>query len=113
MPKHEHAGAAQVIANYEQLATLTEEMRKAAAQEEWERLIEIERQCSMLVSEMKSVDAEVKLDKAAQQHKFELINKILADEAVIRNHTQTWMDQLKSLIQSNRQEQRLHKAYGA
>lgn len=88
-------------------------MREAAVHGEWDRVIGIEKQCSELIADMKLLDAEVTLDGAARQRKTELIGKILADDAEIRNLTQAWMGQLQTSMQSLRQEQRLLHAYGA
>ena len=104
--------SSQVIANYESLSALIGQMREAAMRGEWDQLINIEHQCSELVATMKLFDAEVILDEAARQHKNQLINKILADDAEIRNRVQVWMSQLQLSMQSNRQEQRLLHAYG-
>lgn len=112
MAGHKPINSAQVIANYELLSVLTGQMRDAAAHGEWDQLINIEHQCSDLVAAMKPVDIEVKLDEAARLRKVELINKILADNAEIRNCTQGWMEQLQLSMQSNRLEQRLQQAYG-
>lgn len=105
-------GSAQAIANYELLSALTGQMREAAEHGEWDQLVSIEHQCSKLVAAMKPVDAEVKLDEAAHQRKSQLITKILADDAEIRDRTQIWMGQLQLNMQSNRQEQLLLHAYG-
>lgn len=104
--------ASQVIANYEYLSVLTRQMLEAARVGEWDQLIGIERQCGELVAAMKPLDAEVIHDKAARQHKNQLINNILADDAEIRARVQDWMRQLQLSMQSNRQEQRLLQAYG-
>ncbi len=105
-------GSSQAIANYELLSALTGRMRVAAEHGEWDALIDIEHQCSKLVAAMKPVDAEVRLDEAAHRRKTQLIRKILADDAEIRNHTQAWLSQLQLNMQSNRQEQLLLHAYG-
>jgi len=106
-------GSSRAIANYEQLSALTRQMREAAEQGEWDRLISIEHQCSELVITMKAVDAAVTLDDAARHRKDQLIADILADDAEIRKHVQVWMGQLQHNLQSNRQEQLVLKAYGA
>ena len=105
--------SAQVIAAYESLLALTWQMREVAVRGEWDQLIGIEHQCSGLVAAIKPLEAGVMLDAAARQHKNHLINKILADDAEIRNRAQVWMSQLQLSMQSNRQEQRLLHAYGA
>jgi len=103
--------SAQVIAAYELLSALAGQMREASVSDKWEQLISIEHQCSELVATMKTLEAEVVLDEAARQHKHQLINKILADDAEIRNRIQVWMSQLQLSMQSNRQELRLLQAY--
>ncbi len=104
--------AAAVVTNYESLSAITEQMRAAANQGEWDKLVDLEKQCSRHVATMKAADAGAKLDESARQRKIQLIKKILADDADIRSHTEVWMGQLQRIMQSNRQEQRLHQAYG-
>jgi flagellar protein FliT len=104
--------AMQVIANYESLSNITNQMRHAAIQGEWDHLISLELQCSQQVALMKPLDASVTLDENTRQHKVQLIRKILADDAEIRNCTETWMAQLRNIMHSHRQEERLHHKYG-
>ena len=103
---------AQVITNYETLSALTGQMREAAVQGEWDKLASIEQQCGQQVAAMRPADAAAALDEPARQRKIQLIKKILADDAEIRNRTEVWMGQLQRIMQSNRQEQRLQQAYG-
>lgn len=102
----------QVITHYESLSALTAQMREAAVQGEWDKLVSIEQQCSQQVAAMKPADTTATLDESARQHKIHLIKKILADDAEIRNRTEKWMGQLQRIMQSNHQEQRLQQAYG-
>lgn len=103
----------QVISNYQSLSSITGQMRDAAIQGEWDKLILLEEQCSLHVATMKPLDTVAKLDEPERQQKISLIKKILADDREIRNRTEGWMEQLQRLMQSNRQEQRLHQAYTA
>lgn len=102
----------QVIANYEALSVLTGQMSEAAQQGEWDRLIELEQQCSSRINAMKPIDATVALDEPTRQQKIRLIKDILSHDADIRNRTQTWMVQLQHILRSNKQEQKLLRAYG-
>ena len=104
--------SSQVIAHYESLSALTGQMLAAARDGEWDQLISIEQQCGELVAIIKPLDAGIMLDEATQQHKKQLINKILLEDTEIRSRVQTWMSQLELSMQSNRQEQRLLHAYG-
>lgn len=105
-------GNTQIITNYESLSALTSRMREAAVQSEWDKLVNIEQQCRQQIAAMRSADATATLDEPTRQRKMQLIRKILADDAEIRNHTEVWMGQLQRIMQSNRQEQRLQQAYG-
>ena len=102
-----------VIRNYESLSALTGQMRAAATTGEWDHLIDLEQQCSLQVATMRTAGEKPALDETARRQKIQLIKKILADDAEIRNHTESWMGQLQRIMQSNRQEQRLNQAYGA
>lgn len=104
---------AQVIANYEALATLTSRMREAAESARWDALIAIEQQRSELIAAMKPVDAETRIDADTQQRKNALIERVQAHDAEIRKLVQAWMDECDLSMQSNRQELRLLRKYGA
>jgi flagellar protein FliT len=101
----------EAVGNYETLSVLTGQMRMAAQEGEWDHLVELEQKCSRQVAAMRPMDERSTLDETNRQRKIQLIKQILADDADIRNRTQTWMAQLQSIIQSNRKEQRLHQAY--
>lgn len=112
MEEYKQMSNTQVITNYESLSALTGRMRDAAMQGNWDVLVSLEQQCSQQVAAMKSLDSGTALDESSRQRKIQLIKKILADDAEIRNRTESWMGQLQRIMQSNRQEQRLQRAYG-
>ncbi len=103
----------QVISNYESLQTITSQMREAAVQGEWDLLIALEHQCTAQVAVMRQVDAENRLDEASRQRKISLIKLIMSNDAVIRNRTETWVEQLQGIMHSNTQEMRLQNTYSA
>lgn len=102
-----------VIENYEYLSSLTGQMRVAAMNGEWDHLVELEQQCSQRVESMKALDASSSLDESTRLRKVQLIRKILADDAEVRNYTEPWMAQLKRIMQSAHQESRLLDAYSS
>ncbi|MFH0934777.1 MAG: flagellar protein FliT [Pseudomonadota bacterium] len=99
-----------VIEDYRQLSDITGQMRAAATEGEWDRLVELEQACRRKVDELKPRDA-VPSNPDERQQKIALIKKMLADDADIRNHTETWMHQLQRIMQGTRSEQRLHDTY--
>lgn len=100
-----------VIEHYESLSTIMGKMSEAAALGEWDHLVELEQECRLQVALLKQQD-NAPADEATRQQKAALIKKILADDAAIRNKTETWMAQLQRIMQSTRTEQRLQQAYG-
>lgn len=102
----------QIITNYESLSALTAQMREASVRGEWDRLADLELQCRQHVAAMKEADVSTALDEPSRQLKALLIKEILAHDADIRSRTVAWMGQLQRIMQSNRQEQKLHQAYG-
>ena len=103
---------AKVMSNYESLYAFIQKMREAAANDKWDQLIELEQQCREHVANMKLTDNAVQLDEPSRIRKVALIKNILAQDAEIRNRTQTWMKQLHRIMLSNRQEQHLQQTYG-
>ena len=99
------------LENYEFLSSVMGQMRAAATQGEWDRLVELEKQCSQRVEAMKTQNASTPIDEDTRLRKVALIRKILADDKEIRNHTEPWMVQLQHLIQSAGQERRLLQTY--
>lgn len=102
----------QVIENYESLSAITAQMREAAAQADWDKLAALEVQCRQRSDAMRANDIDMpKLNEATRKRKVELINKILADDAAIRSHTQPWMAQLQRIMRGAQVEQRVRQAY--
>lgn len=101
-----------LLADYERLSGITGQMRNAAEQGEWDRLISLEQECKRKVEEIKPRDA-VPSNPTERQQKIDLLKKILADDAEIRNRTEGWMEQLQRIMQSSRSEQRLQQAYSS
>jgi len=106
------AAGYQIIMNYESLSALTGQMRDAAMRGEWDKLVDLEKQRSQQVTVLEQMNEAIIQDESTRQRKLQLIEKILADDTEIRNRTETWMGQLKSVMQSNRQEQHLQQTYG-
>lgn len=101
-----------VIENYESLSSLMGQMSEAAAQGQWDHLMDLEKQCRQRVEVMKVTDAQTALvEEATRKRKVALIRKILADDAVIRSHTQSWMEQLQRVMRTTHQEQQVRRAY--
>ncbi|MEI7455496.1 MAG: flagellar protein FliT [Nitrosomonadales bacterium] len=102
-----------VVDDYQSLSNLTSQMRAAAQDGEWDKLISLEQQSGQYVDRIQAAEETVALDDASRQLIAGLIRNILADDTEISKLTQSWMGQLQASLNSNRQEQRLNQVYGA
>lgn len=101
-----------LLEDYQRLSGITGQMRDAAEEGEWDRLVLLEQECKRKVEEIKPRDA-IPTSPTERQQKIALLKKILADDAEIRNRTEGWMEQLQRIMQSTRSEQHLQQAYSA
>ncbi|MBI1175060.1 MAG: flagellar protein FliT [Sideroxydans sp.] len=102
----------QVIENYESLSAITAKMRDAATHGEWDTLLKLEGECRQRVEIMKAADDDAPtLSETSRQQKAALIRQILADDAVIRSHTEPWMAQLQRVMRNTKVEQRVRQSY--
>lgn len=102
-----------VIKNYEFLSSITAQMRVAATLSQWDQLAALEKQCSQHIDVMKTQGVGIPPDESTRLRKVELIHKILADDAEIRNYTEPWMAQLQRIMHSTGQERRLQQTYSS
>jgi flagellar protein FliT len=105
----------QVIAIYENLLAVTAQMLDAARAADWDLLVKREQECRQLVEGLLNTrsENEIVLEPQLRRRKVEIIRKVLADDAEIRNLTEPWMQRLQHLLTSVGQERKLHAAYSA
>ena len=102
----------QLLETYDSLTDTTAHMRNAAQAGDWERLVDLERNCSALVSRMSSLENEDPLPAGLRARKAAMLRKVLADDAAIRDITQPWLERLGGMLGANKREQQLLKSYG-
>ena len=101
---------AETLAAYHSISNITGDMAAAARAGEWDRLTILERRYSALVAKLGAAQP-APLTPEMRRHKIELIHKILADDAEIRNHAEPWMSRLQNLLGNTGMERRLRQAY--
>jgi flagellar protein FliT len=101
----------QVISTYEAILEVTGQMLHAAQSHDWERLIDFEAECRSLIEVLQLTDKQPLAD-GYQVRKADIIRKVLADDAEIRNLTQPWLAQLGQLLGSIDNTKKLKQSYG-
>ena len=90
-----------VLAMYENIASLTNQMVVAACSEDWESLSALENQCAGAASAT-LIGAVPALSGSPRARKFDLIKQILANDRAICNITEPWMAQLSRAMPAPR-----------
>jgi flagellar protein FliT len=102
----------EVMSLYETVAVITDQMVVAAREGNWEQLVELEKQCSRHVEQLKQGESSEPLTPGVREKKVRIIQKILADDREIRNLTEPWMEHLSSLINNTGTRRKLAQTYG-
>lgn len=102
----------EILALYEAVSGITDQMLVAARQGDWDRLIALEEHCARHVQTLKDGEPPIPLTGASRDRKVQIIHKILADDRKIRDLAEPWMAQLAQMINSTRAERKLSSAYG-
>ncbi len=101
----------EILALYEAVSTITDQMLHAARQGDWDKLIALEAHCARHVQTLKDGEPPIPLTGANRERKVKIIHKILADDREIRNLAEPWMAHLSQMINSTRTERKLSNAY--
>lgn len=102
----------EILALYEAVSGITDQMLVAARQGDWDLLIALEEHCARHVQTLKDGEPPIPLTGASRDRKVQIIHKILADDRKIRDLAEPWMAQLAQMINSTRAERKLSSAYG-
>lgn len=101
----------QIISAFQSISGFTGDMAEAARAGEWDRLLDLEGQCAIVVAQLKAAQPFLPLTGEMQRQKVALIHKILADDAVIRRYTEPWMERIHALLSSTSISRKVHRAY--
>lgn len=101
------------IALYQEMSALSSRMVEAARANDWETLITLERSVAILRDSVINDDDNSNLSSSELKLKSQLIQRILADDAEVRRHTEPWMERVRQFLGSGIKRQQVEHAYGA
>jgi flagellar protein FliT len=100
------------FAHYEAIAALSGQMLVAARSGEWSELKTMQGRYRELIDRLKEVDASSELDDLSRARKLDLVRRILADDAAIRDLSSPSLARLSALFTVNRPARVLKKMIG-
>lgn len=103
---------AEIIAVYEAMVGIADQMLAAATAGDWDRLTQLEQQCAACVRQLKEQGDGRPLAGQERVRKVDAIRRMLDADRKIRDLTQPWMARLSALIGNTTLERRVARAYG-
>lgn len=96
---------------YQQMHILSTRMVEAARANDWDQLIDLERNVAALRDALMAEDNET-LAPEEIKLKRNLIQSILQDDAEVRRHTEPWMEQVRRFLGGDARKRQVDQAYG-
>lgn len=103
----------QIVERYVRMADASQRMLCAAREGDWDKVCEVEQECTRLIVELSQVGDLAPTDPGLRRQKLALMKRVLADDAEIRVLSQPWLRKLDALMRSPETAARLDRAYGA
>ena len=100
-----------ILAAWEQALALTGQMLEAARCSDWDRLVELERSRDQLLERLQRPDADPPGSARQRARKRQILQAMLSQDETIRLLTQDWMRELRDILASASNSQRLGKTY--
>lgn len=97
---------------YQQMNALSARMVEAARANDWEQLIDLERDVAALRDTLMAEDGNDTLAPGEIEEKRRLIQNILQDDAEVRRHTEPWMEQVRRFLGGDVRKHQVDQAYG-
>ncbi len=88
----------QLMGYYQALEKASADMLSAARQADWEQVVKLEGACVLLIAQLKQAADGAGLAPAEEQAKGRLMQRILLNDAEIRNLAEPWLEDLDRLL---------------
>ena len=89
---------ASLLNYYEAIEQASHDMLEAARSGNWDQVLKLEGACAVLISQLKSTAAQNPLGNDEAQFKSRIMQRILVNDAEIRQLAEPWLDELDDLL---------------
>ncbi|AHV93848.1 flagellar protein FliT [Bordetella holmesii] len=103
---------APVLDLYQDIASVTGEMLVFAQDEDWTQVLDLGRQYIELVEQLRGLEPASPLDDASRAMKYELLVRILENDAAVRDLALPQLARLGDLLGRMKRQQSLLATYG-
>ncbi|MEK8085630.1 flagellar protein FliT [Aquabacterium sp. A3] len=107
-PEEELLGAANLITYYEAIEHASHDMLHAARAGDWDTVVKLEGACAVLISQLKHAANEHPLNTDELALKSRIMQRILLNDAEIRNLAEPWLNDLSRMIDGQTDPGKMH-----
>ena len=97
-PDRQDAMNTALLQYYQAIERASQEMLVAAREGNWDEVLKLEGACAVLISQLKHRAAETRLAADEAQFKSRIMQRILVNDAEIRQLAEPWLDDLDQLL---------------
>jgi flagellar protein FliT len=94
----QYAMNANLLNYYEAIERASHDMLEAARTGNWDEVVKLEGACAVLISQLKHAAAQRPLEAEEAQLKTRIMQRILVNDAEIRQLAEPWLDDLDDLL---------------
>ena len=87
-----------LLTYYEAIEKASQDMLEAAREGNWDTVVKLEGACALLIAQLKNTAAEKPLPADEAQLKSRIMQRILINDAEIRQLAEPWLDNLDDLL---------------
>jgi flagellar protein FliT len=87
-----------VLSYYEAIEKASADMLHAARSGDWDQVVKLEGACVLLISQLKQAAREVPLGQDEAKLKSRIMQRILVNDAEVRNLAEPWLPDLHRLM---------------
>jgi flagellar protein FliT len=93
-----HAFDGRLLGYYEALERASNDMLAAARAADWDEVMKLEGACVLLIAQLRDAAAAQPLPIDATRHKSRIMQRILVNDAEIRQLAEPWLDDLDRIV---------------
>jgi len=101
-----------ILSCYESLALASARLLQGARERDADAMERAQAECGALIGMLRELGDGHALSPGADQRKMQVLRRLLADDAEIRDLTQPWLKTLESMLGGSTARRRLDSAYG-
>ncbi len=108
MPADEELAHGNLLSYYEAIEHASHDMLTAARAGDWDTVVKLEGACAVLIAQLRHASDEHPLESSELTQKTRIMQRILVNDAEIRNLAEPWINDLGNMMGTSTDPQKMH-----